>query len=266
MSDTWRQTNRAAWDAKVPVHVGSEFYDVAGFLAGSCSLNPAELNALGDVNGKTLLHLQCHFGLDTLSWARRGATVTGVDFSSAAIHAAEKLSQQAELPSRFVCSDVYDVSKILPETFDIVFTSWGVLGWLPDLERWADVVVSAMAPGGTFFLGEFHPVMWMLDDAGREITYPYAVRREPVVEETEGTYANPDAPLRTRTESWNHGLAEVIGVLLRRGLLLREFEEYEYSYYDCFPGLVRGPDGVYRKTEKTGFLPMMYHLVATKPS
>nr|HMQ81182.1 class I SAM-dependent methyltransferase [Ignavibacteria bacterium] len=134
------EVNRDLWNKKTPVHVTSEFYDVASFKKGKSSLNPAELEALGDVSGKSLLHLQCHFGMDTLSWARLGAKVTGVDLADKAIDAARELNAELGLDAEFICSDVFDLKNVLDKKYDIVFTSYGTIGWLPDLDKWADIV------------------------------------------------------------------------------------------------------------------------------
>lgn len=168
MSDQspWLEMNRAMWDAKTPLHLKSQSYDVAGFKAGRSTLRQHEIDDLGDVSGMRLVHLQCHFGLDTLSWARLGAQVTGVDFSEAAIQAAIELAQSIGVEARFVTSDVHDAAAALGHcTFDIVYTGVGALCWLPDIKRWATVVRDLLAPGGQLYLFEFHPVKWMFDSS-----------------------------------------------------------------------------------------------------
>src|SRR5690606_3899602 len=163
-SMTYLDKNRALWNARVAAHVNSDFYDMAGFRAGKSSLKPPELRLLGDLSGKSVLHLQCHFGQDTLSLARMGAEVTGLDFSDEAIRTARALAEELQLPASFVCGDLYDAPALLQRQYDVVFTSYGVIGWLPDLNRWAEVVASCLKPGGRFVFAEFHPVVWMLDD------------------------------------------------------------------------------------------------------
>lgn len=164
--------NKALWDERVPIHVASDFYDVTGFKGGGQTLRDFELAEVGDVTGLQLVHLQCHFGLDTLSWARRGAHVTGLDFSEKAIEAARTVADETELQARFVVADVYDAPAVLGETYDIVYTGLGALCWLPDINRWAETVTFLLRPGGFVYLAEFHPFADTLDDEkGRTVTY-----------------------------------------------------------------------------------------------
>ena len=159
--DEYTQANRRHWDEIVPIHAGSEFYDVGSFKAGKSKLKPVELEELGDVRGKTMLHLQCHFGLDTLSWAREGAIVTGADFSGQAIETARALAAETGVEARFVVSDLYALPENLEGQFDIVFTSYGAIYWLPDIRRWAQIAAHFVRPGGTFYIVEFHPFAWV---------------------------------------------------------------------------------------------------------
>ncbi len=231
------KTNQAAWNTWTPFHVGSKFYDVEGFKAGKVArregLDKIETAGVGDVTGKSLLHLQCHFGLDTLSWARRGATVTGIDFSEEAINAARALATELNIPATFVPSDLYKLPQNLTGQFDVVFTSHGVLGWLPDLEGWAKVIAHFLKPGGIFYTIEGHPFANCFDNA-REPTefrllYPYFYGSEPFRDEDDGSYAAPDAPIHTVTYFWFHTLADIIGSLLRVGLRIESFEEYPFA-------------------------------------
>ncbi|MCG2767215.1 MAG: class I SAM-dependent methyltransferase, partial [Anaerolineae bacterium] len=167
------ETNRELWNGWAKLHIESAYYDVEGFKAGGESLHPLEIEEVGDVSGKTLLHLQCHFGQNTLSWARRGARVTGVDFSDDAIALACSLSRELDIEAEFIRSDIYDLPEVLDRQFDIVFTSYGVLCWLPDLTRWAEIVARYLSPGGTFYIAEFHPLLTMFDDAGERLAFPY---------------------------------------------------------------------------------------------
>ena len=224
-------TNRALWDGWTKLHTASAFYDVDGFKAGQSTLKPLERDELGDVSGKTLLHLQCHFGLDTLSWAREGAVVTGVDFSEEAIANARSLSADLDLPATFICSDLYALPEVLGATFDIVFTSYGVLTWLPDLDRWAQIAAGYLKPGGTFYLVEFHPVVGMLDNDGQRIVYPYFPGDEPLAFEEAGSYAAPEADFTHRAYEWPHGLGEIVTALLKAGLTLDYLHEFPYSTY-----------------------------------
>jgi len=238
--------NQSAWDSRVDVHAQSRFYDVEGFLAGKSSLTPMEQRLLGDVNGKSLLHLQCHFGLDTLSWARQGARVVGVDFSGKAVTLARRLTEESGLSERaqFVECNVYDTRAHVAETFDIVFSSFGVVGWLPDLRPWAQVIRESLRPGGRFVLVEFHPYVWM-SQVGPDLSirYPY-FNRGAISEEGSGTYAERSAKLSYREHGWNHPLADVMSALLDEGLRLEQFAEYDYSPFDIFPGMVRRDNSV----------------------
>src|SRR2546422_9122572 len=170
-------TNRRHWDELVPLHMQTRFYDVDSFRAGASSLHALEIEEVGGVGGKSLLHLQCHFGLDTLSWARRGATVTGVDFSPAAIEAARGLALETGLDAQFVETDLYSLPDNLQGQFDIVYTSYGVVFWLPDVRRWAEVAARFVKPGGFFYIAEFHPFCAVFHNEGvnsdLEIRYPY---------------------------------------------------------------------------------------------
>lgn len=258
------EINRDSWNKRTDFHLKSDFYDLPGFLAGQTSLQEIELGLLGDVQGKKILHLQCHFGQDTLSLARLGATVTGIDLSDRAIAAARQLAQQTGIPeARFVCGDVYDTPHLIPEQFDIVFTSYGVIGWLPDMDRWAKVINQMLKPGGRLVFVEFHPVVWMFDNNLEQVAYAY-FKRDPIVETLEGTYADREAPLVTHDVSWNHSLHEVIGNLLRQGLVLESFDEYDYSPYNCLHNMVEVEKGRFRVQHQQDFLPLVYSLTARK--
>lgn len=257
------EANRAAWNQRVAVHKDSEFYDVAGWKNGKTSLNEIELRELGDVSGKKLLHLQCHFGQDTLSWARLGAKVTGCDLSDDSIAYARQLARESGLKARFVCCNVYDLPQHLKGKYDIVFTSYGVVGWLPDLDPWAAVIAHFLKKGGVFYLAEFHPVVWMLDEKMEFIKYAY--HNDGVIEsEQTGTYADRYADLEYKEYGWNHSLSEVINSLLRHGLRLEFLNEYPYSPYDCFDKTVRGADGNFRIQGLEDKIPMVFSLRAVK--
>ncbi len=259
----WMSANRRSWDRKTPVHAKSDFYDVEAFLSGTCSLKPAELDALGDVRGKTLLHLQCHFGLDTMSWARRGATATGVDFSGESIALAQRYAAQLKLDARFIEANIYDLSQHLDEQFDIVFTSYGALPWLPDLKAWAGLVERYLKPGGTFFIVEFHPVMEMLNWQTLAFQYDYFTPDTPNHEEAVGTYADYDSDVAIDEYFWNHGVAEVMQSLIEVGLRVETFEEFPYSYYKFFPAK-QLENGFYVFDGVSVQIPMMYALKMVK--
>lgn len=256
------QLNRKVWDDRVSVHARSSFYNVNGFLEGMNMLMPVELELLGHISGKRILHLQCHFGLDTLSLARMGAIVTGVDFSPKAIEEARKLATLTGLEANFVCSDIYHLPEVLSASYDIIFTSYGTIGWLPDLKQWASVVSHFMKSGSRFIMVDFHPVIWMLDNEMQRITYHYQNKQE-IREQVNGTYADQEAPLTGETISWNHSLSELITALLGQSLQLRQFKEYDYSPYPCFQDFIEHEPGKFRHNQHLDRLPYLYALECT---
>lgn len=272
--DPYRAANRALWNAWTRINVRSKFYDVDAFAAGrGPDLDPIARAGPGDVRGKSLLHLQCHFGMDTIRWARHGATVTGVDFSEEAIAAARALAARMGVPATFAQSDVYELPANLAGRFDVVFTSHGVLGWLPDLARWARVIARFLAPGGVFYLVEAHPVMYLFDDRLAEpdlrLLYPYFHGPEPIREEHHGCYASPDAPITSVEHVWLHTLSDIIGSLIRAGLRVESFEEYPFLPWRFFPWMEQDADGWWRLPEHDRVphgrrsLPLMFSLKAT---
>ncbi|HTS79017.1 MAG TPA: class I SAM-dependent methyltransferase [Myxococcaceae bacterium] len=267
MSDAeWFALNRASWNARTPVHLGSRFYRLDAFKAGQTSLRPIELEQVGDVRGRSLLHLQCHFGQDTLSWARLGARVTGLDLSDVAIASARALAAELAIPARFVEGNVYDAPALLGgERFDLVFSSYGVVGWLPRLQPWARAIAACLAPGGAFHLIEFHPVVWIWDDACEHVAHPYDAPDDPIVSEQTGTYADPSAPLCLRDVGFNHGLGSVVSALLGEGLVLERLTELDWSPYDIFPDTEEFAPGRFRMRRFGRKLPLVYGLVARAP-
>jgi len=236
---------------------------VEGFKNGKTSLNKLELDELGNVNGKSLLHLQCHFGLDTLSWARAGAIVTGIDLSDEAIKTAQQLSKEANIPAEFICCNVYDVPQHITQTFDIVFTSYGVIGWLPDLSGWARIIAQSLKPGAVFYMIEFHPVVWMMDENFQHIKYHYH-NEEVIIDEQSGTYTDRNAPIKYKEYSWNHSLSEVLNALISNGLTIEHFNEFNFSCYNCFNNMIQGDDGYWRIKGIEHKIPMMYSVRAVK--
>lgn len=258
-----RAANKALWNARVAHHVASKLYDVDAFVAGAEVLGRIELELLGELRGQELLHLQCHFGQDTLALARHGARVTGLDFSEAALAEAERLAQRCGLEATWVLSDVTEERPELVGRFDRVFSSYGTIGWLPDLQPWARNVARYLRTGGRFVFVEFHPAVWMFDNDFRHIAYSY-FNRAVIAETEQGTYADTSAPIALPSYSWNHDLGEVIGALLNEGLRLTHFSEHDGSPYNVFPRMERGSDGLYRITELAGKLPMVYALCLVK--
>jgi SAM-dependent methyltransferase len=266
VTEDWLQVNREMWDERVPIHTASAFYDVDGFLAGRSTLRPFEVAELGDVTGRTLVHPQCHFGLDTLSWARAGASVTGLDFSEPAIEAARDLAGRAGIDADFVHADVYDAPSALGgRRFDIVYTGLGAVIWLPDIEKWARTMAALVAPGGTFYLAEFHPFTDIFADEDLTVAYPY-FNDGPLTFDEPGTYADLTAPtVHNRSIEWNHGLGEVVSALITAGLRVEFLHEHDHTLFARWPFLRREADGTYRLPEGTPSLPLVYSLRAAAP-
>jgi ubiquinone/menaquinone biosynthesis C-methylase UbiE len=262
------KTNLKRWNELAKVHFESEYYDLEGFRAGRSSLHSIEFEELGEVSGKSLLHLQCQFGLDALSWARLGAVVTGVDFSDKAIKLAKTLSKQLNIPAKFVCSNIYDLPKVLEGHFDIVFTSYGALCWLPDIEKWAEIVSRYLEKGGTFFIAEFHPFVWVFDwdeQIELKVRHTYFHTGEPYYFEREASYADAKAYVENRAYyQWQHSLSDIANALIKAGLRTEEIKEYPYSIDRLFPFMKKCEDGYWRFTNKDYDIPLMFSIKATK--
>jgi SAM-dependent methyltransferase len=272
MDDVLR-SNRALWDAWTTIHLDSAFYDVASFRTGerAIRLSDYERAEVGPVEGRSLLHLQCHFGLDTLSWARLGANVTGADFSQNAIDAARALAAELALPATFVVSNIYDLPDALSGAFDIVYTSKGVLGWLPDIEAWARVAAHFVKPGGFLYVTEIHPVAQAFENEGVQpgelrLAYPYWSHREPLRFDVHGSYADPTAPTEGLVEhGWDHSLGEIVTALIEAGLRLEFLHEFDFVEWPV-EFLVEGADGRWRLPAGTkGELPLFFSLRASRP-
>jgi 2-polyprenyl-3-methyl-5-hydroxy-6-metoxy-1,4-benzoquinol methylase len=261
----WRELNRANWDDRVPVHLASEYYDVAGFRSGVSSLRPFEPAEAGDVTGKRLVHLQCHVGLDTLSWARMGAQVTGLDFSEPAIKAARSLAADLAADASFVVADVYDaVSALGGRRFDVVYTGTGALVWLPDMTRWAQVVAALLEPGGFLYLVEAHPFAQILDEVqGTNVTLDY-FQEQPWVEDHLYTYTDGPALMHTRSVGFQHGLGQVVTSLAAAGLRIEFLTEHDFDCFQRFQSLERS-GREYRTPAGHPRIPMMYSLRARRP-
>lgn len=255
--------NRKLWNARVPIHVKSDFYNMPNFIAGESSLKPIELDLLGDVHGKSILHLQCHFGQDSLSLVRKGAELVGVDFSDVAINQARELTQQLGLNAKFVCCDIYKLREYIDEKFDIVFTTYGTIGWLPDLEKWAENIAYFLKPGGELIFVEFHPVVWMFDSDFKEIMYSY-FNVGPIIQESTSTYTDNTSIEKNTEYGWNHSLAEVITALLNHGLIINIFKEFDHSPYNCFQHLISKGDNKFYIEHLDRKIPLIYALKAIK--
>ena len=255
--------NKSTWNEKVKIHAKSEMYDLEAFKKGKSSLMPYELDALGNVSGKSLLHLQCHFGQDTLSWSRMGAKCVGVDLSDEGVRLAQELNNELNLDAEFVCCNVLDTSAHIKQQFDIVFTSYGVIGWLPDLKPWGKMIAERLKSGGTFFMAEFHPIVWMFDYLESPPTMKYGyMQEEAIYEEYEGTYADESSKMVSKEYGWNHGLGEVISALTEAGLKIEYLKEHNESPYDVLPNLIKSDSGMY--VTKDQLYPLIFTLKATK--
>lgn len=261
--NSYLEINRKSWNDKTEIHLKSKFYDLDGFLKGKTSLNNIELNLLGDIKNKTILHLQCHFGQDTISLSRLGAKVTGVDLSDKAIESAIKIAKETDSSADFICCDIYDLPNHLSKEFDIVFTSYGTIGWLPNLDKWANVVSKFLKPNGQFIFVEFHPVIWMFDDEFENIGYNY-FNSGAIVETENGTYADKTADITQEYVMWNHGLSEVVNSLIKNGLEINALDEFDYSPYNCFKKTIEIEPKKYRIKHLEDKIPMVYSIVSTK--
>ena len=263
MEEDYLSLNKHQWNQRTAIHLRSKFYDVAGWLAGRDSLQAPELALLPDrLDGLKILHLQCHFGQDTLSLARRGARVTGVDLSDAAITAANDLRDRAGLDARFINCDLYSLPEHLdePASFDLVFTSYGTITWLPSLERWTRVIAHYLKPGGRFVFAEFHNLAYLWNEDRTAIKYPY-FNAQPIVEDVTASYTDGEGALVGKEVNWDHPISSVITALIDAGLTLEAFHEYDYSPYDCFEDMVpAGRDGRWWLKQMPGLIPLVYTL------
>jgi len=268
--------NRALWDEWTGVHVRSAFYDLPGWKAGRRPMRAFLLQELADVRGKDLLHLQCHFGQDTLSLARLGAVVTGVDFSERAVETARELAREVGLAevSRFVCSDVLELPEVLTGDFDVVFTAIGVLSWLPDLRRWARVVAHFLRPGGFVYVADAHPFAQVYDDDADvlRLRYPYWESAEPLAWQVAGSYADPDAEIEQEVEyAWTHSMGEIVTVLADAGLRIEFLHEFPFTLWRALPFMEphptpEGGTDWRLPDDQQQFLPMLFSLKASKPA
>jgi SAM-dependent methyltransferase len=271
-SPDYRQVNLASWEERVPAHVASPGYAVEHFLSDPSHLSRVvsfDRPRLGDVRGLRAVHLQCHIGTDTVSLARLGASVTGLDFSGSAIEQARRLAARIGADATFVQSEVYTALDVLePGSFDLVYTGIGALCWLPEIRRWAGVVAALLRPGGRLFLREGHPMLWALDEneTGLQVEFPYFERPEPLIYDEPGTYVQTDVEFdHTITHTWNHGLGEVVTALLDEGLTLTQLLEHDSVPWEALPGRMdRLAGGEWRLTDRPWRLAHSYTLQATK--
>ncbi|MHA2089995.1 MAG: class I SAM-dependent methyltransferase [Candidatus Kariarchaeaceae archaeon] len=268
--DEYIETNKKRWNELADIHITSEFYDVESFKAGKNSIGKIEQNEIGDVTGKHLLHLQCHFGKDTLSWARMGATVTGVDFSDRAIHHAKILSEEIGLSANFIQSDIYKLrsTEIEPTSFDIVFTSHGTIYWLPDLKEWAKLIAYYLKPGGFFYIMDSHPTGHIFDDMAKEnliVKYSYFHDKKPMMFEEDGSYSDPNLKLQNKKEyGWQHSLSDIINALIGAGLHIEFLHEFPSLSWAMVPFMEERDDGLFYLPDNFPDIPLMFSLKATK--
>jgi SAM-dependent methyltransferase len=255
--------NKKLWNAKTKIHADSDFYEMDEFKKGKSTLKSIEVDLLGDLKDQSILHLQCHFGQDTLSLSRLGAKATGLDISDKAIELAKNLNHELKLDAEFVCCDLYSAKDYISKKFDIVFSSYGTIGWLPDINRWAEIVSHFIKPGGKFVFVELHPFIWMYDEKFKNVIYSY-FNSDPIIEKTPGTYAQQDAEIEMTEIGWNHALSEVINALLKVGLRLDHFEEFNYSPHNCFLGTKELAPGKFVIEHLGDQAPMTYSLSMTK--
>lgn len=270
--DEYFKANKEMWEAYVDLHKKSEFYDVRGFLGGRQTLNPIEIEEIGDVSGKSLLHLQCHFGLDTLSWARLGAKVTGVDFSEKAIVLAKRISKDIGIEARFIQANIYDIPKILSESdqFDIIFTSGGAIVWLPDMKKWAKIIARHLKPDGFFYIREGHPFAYIFDEETKEpilkVKYPYFQGKEPLRFETDSSYAAAEGEKIEKKTSfeWNHPVSRIINALIDAGLRIEFFHEFPYATWKALPFMIEEDHEKWVLPAFKDSIPLTFSIKATK--
>lgn len=255
--------NREWWNKVSPVHAASKLYNLESFKKGKTSLQSTEIKEVGNVRGKTLLHLLCHFGMDTLSWGRRGAIVTGVDLSDNSIKLAKKLSRETQIPATFICSDVLELPKILDKKFDIIFASYGVLLWLKNIKKFAKIVNQYLAPDGMFYIIELHPFTNILS-ADFKIDYKY-FQKGVYIDDSTGTYTDWDADIKGFTYNWNYTIEDIINSLIKEGLKIDYIHEFPFTMYDQFPGLMeKNKKSQYVFKNKKIQIPLLFSLRATK--
>lgn len=258
--------NKSFWNERVSIHKNSSLYSLEDFRMGKNKLHELERSELGDIKGKKVLHLQCHFGMDTLSLEMLGAEVTGVDYSEEAIKSALELRDELGMKSEFILSDVLSLDRILKKKFDIVFTSYGVLIWLPDISKWGETVSYFLKDGGFLYMAEVHPASAMLTEKeGRlEVAYPYFKQEEPVIFNEAGTYADRNAKtINNTTHEWMYSLSDILMSLMNAGLNIEFFHEHNFTVWQQFDSMKKCGDGYYRIDKD---IPLLFSLKAAKRS
>jgi 2-polyprenyl-3-methyl-5-hydroxy-6-metoxy-1,4-benzoquinol methylase len=269
-SNPYIKSNRALWNEWTEINAQSALYNLSEFRKSKSTLHALEIEEVGNVAGRSLLHLQCHFGLDTLSWARRGAQVTGVDFSSKAIPLARSLALELDISATFIESNLYDLPAAHTGVYDIVLASYGAIYWLPDIRQWARVAAHFVKPGGTFYLAEIHPAAYIFDDRreGTElrIRYPYFHSPQPIAYSTRGTSnVDEDTAVTEPTEyGWCHSLGDTVSALIAAGLRIEFLREHPFTVYQQLPFMELGADGYWRLPEHGQSVPLMFSAKATK--
>ncbi|MBI2033395.1 MAG: class I SAM-dependent methyltransferase [Candidatus Levybacteria bacterium] len=261
----YSKVNKKWWNEVTSIHAKSALYNLNNFKKGKTSLESIEKEELGVVKGKSLLHLMCHFGMDTLSWAREGAIATGVDLSDHSIMLAQQLSREIKVPADFICSDIYNLPQVLDKKFDIVFTSYGVLCWVKDIKKWARLISHFLKDGGTFYIVELHPFCNILSH-DLKLYYKY-FDKGPYIDDSTGTYADWDADVKGLTYEWSYTMGDVINSLIGVGLTIEYVHEFPFSTYDQFPGFMEiNKKGQYVLKNKKIQLPLLFSLKAIKPA
>ena len=259
----YAKINKKWWNDVTTIHSRSKLYSLGSFTKGKSSLQELEVKEVGNVKGKTLLRLMCHFGMDTLSWARLGAIATGVDFSADSIKLAKKLSREVNLPAKFICSDIYELPKVLKGKFDIIFASYGILCWLSNIKKWAAIINHYLKPGGTFYMAELHPFTNILS-FDFKLFYKY-FDKGPYMDDSSGTYTNWNANIKGVTYEWSYTLSDVINALLEQGLKIEYVHEFPFTMYNQFPGFMeKNKRGQYVLKNKKIQLPLLFSIKATK--
>jgi SAM-dependent methyltransferase len=263
--------NLANWNDRVPIHAGPDGYGIDAFVADPDKLTDVvafDRHYLGDVTGRSLLHMQCHIGTDTLSWAKLGASVTGVDFSPPALEVATQMASALGIDARFVEADVYRSPRVILEEFDIVYTGVGAINWLPDISRWADVVAAFTRKGGTFYMREAHPIVWALDyerdDDLLVVTEPYFETDAPSTWDEDATYLGSGTLEHTTTHSWNHGVGEILSALIAAGFQIDLYEEHRFLEWLAVPHMIEVDGRFVLPEHQRDRVPLMYSIRATK--